>query len=153
FTQYADTVQELGTGGNEAHLAQWHGWEPHLRLSALAVLGGLTLFSIRSRPEDSGRATYVIDPDRNCRRLLAWYETLALQTTGTIQRGSLPVYLGTILIVLVAGAAWPVLGGRIWEMPTPERRLWDTPVQLIPAIIMVVTALTAVFVRRRLYSV
>lgn len=153
FTQYADTVQGLGPGGHEAHLALWHGWEPPLLLSALAVVGGLTLFSIRSRVEDIGHATSVIDPDHNYRRLLAWLETLALQTTGTIQRGSLPVYLGTILIVLVAGAAWPILGGRIWEMPTPELRLWDTPVQIIPAIIMVVTALTAVFVRRRLYSV
>ncbi|WP_017614079.1 Na+/H+ antiporter subunit A [Nocardiopsis salina] len=153
FAVYADTVEPLGPGGYEAHLALWHGWELPLLLSAVCVVGGALLFRFRDGVERVNRAMAVVDADRIYRRMLAGLDNLALQATGATQRGSLPVYLGTILVVLVVGAVWPIITGRIWELPTPELRLWDTPVQVIPAAIMVVTTLAAVFVRRRLYSV
>lgn len=153
FALYADTVEPLGPGGHEAHLALWHGWELPLLLSALCLVGGALLFRFRDGVERLNNATSVVDADRNYRRMLAGLDKLALQATGATQRGSLPVYLGTILIVLIIGAVWPIVTGRIWELPTPELRLWDTPIQVIPAVIMIVTALAAVFVRRRLYSV
>lgn len=153
FALYADTVEPLGPGGYEAHLALWHGWELPLLLSAVCLVGGALLFRFRDGVERANHAISVVDADRNYRRMLAGLDNLALQATGATQRGSLPVYLGTILVVLIVGATWPILTGRIWELPTPELRLWDTPVQVIPAVIMIVTALAAVFVRRRLYSV
>src|SRR5699024_5549047 len=119
----------------------------------LCLVGGALLFRFRDGVERVNHAISVVDADRNYRRMLAGLDNLALQATGATQRGSLPVYLGTILVVLIVGASWPIVTGRIWELPTPELRLWDTPVQVIPAVIMIVTALAAVFVRRRLYSV
>src|SRR5699024_2899406 len=68
FAQYANTVHPLGPGGYEAHLALWHGWELPLLLSAICIVGGLALFTIRSRIEDIGQATSFIDPDHNYRR-------------------------------------------------------------------------------------
>ncbi|MGW5876228.1 Na+/H+ antiporter subunit A [Nocardiopsis terrae] len=150
---YADTVPPGPHEEYTTHLALWHGWEPPLLLSAACVVGGLVLFHFRHRVVWLGNRLSFVNPERNYRRMLAGLENLALQVTGSTQRGSLPVYLGTILIALVVAAGVPMVTGRLWEGPSPDLRLWDTPVQVIPALIIVITCLLILFVRRRLFAV
>ncbi|WP_306367281.1 Na+/H+ antiporter subunit A [Nocardiopsis sp. CC223A] len=149
---YADSVP-LAPGAYETHLALWHGFELPLLLSAACVVGGLLLFRVRSAVVWIGTRTSVVDPDRVYRRMLAGLENLALQVTGSTQRGSLPVYLGTILVSLVVVAGYWVISEPIWDGDYPRVRLWDTPIQVIPAVIIAATALLTLFMRRRLFAV
>ncbi|WP_026119433.1 Na+/H+ antiporter subunit A [Nocardiopsis ganjiahuensis] len=150
---YADTVPPGPHEEYTTHLALWHGWELPLLLSAVCVAVGLVLFYFRNRVTWLSTRLAFVNPERNYRRMLAGLENLALQVTGSTQRGSLPVYLGTILVVLVVAAGIPMVTGRLWEGPNPGIRLWDTPVQIIPALIIVITCLMILFVRRRLFAV
>ncbi|NYH53169.1 multicomponent Na+:H+ antiporter subunit A [Nocardiopsis arvandica] len=149
---YADTVPAT-PGKEEKHLALWHGLELPLLLSAVCVVGGLAMFGLRHQIVWAGTRTALPDPNRVYRRMLAWLENLALQVTGGTQRGSLPIYLGTILVALVIAAGWWMVSGRIWNGDYPRLRLWDSPVQIIPALIVIVTALFTLYVRRRLFAV
>ncbi|WP_159944866.1 MULTISPECIES: Na+/H+ antiporter subunit A [unclassified Nocardiopsis] len=149
---YADTVP-VAPGEKAEHLALWHGLGLPLLLSAVCWGGGLVLFLLRHQVVWLGNRTALPDADRVYRRMLAWLEDVALQVTGRTQRGSLPVYLGTILIALVVAAGWWMVGGRLWEGDHPPPRPWDSPVQIIPGVAIVVTALLTLFVRRRLFAV
>lgn len=153
FATYADTVPLGPSEEYPTYLALWHGWELPLLLSAVCVVGGLVLFYFRHRVAWLGNRLAYVNPERNYRRMMAGLETLALQVTGSTQRGSLPVYLGTILVFLVITAGIPMITGRLWEGDYPTLRLWDTPVQVIPAVIIVITCLMILFVRRRLFAV
>ncbi|WP_460773617.1 Na+/H+ antiporter subunit A [Nocardiopsis nanhaiensis] len=152
FAAYADTVPSA-PGAYESYLALWHGWELPLLLSAICVVGGLVLFYFRNRVAWLGTRMAVVNPERNYRRMMAGLETAALQVTGSTQRGSLPVYLGTILVFMVVAMGIPMVTGRIWSGDYPQLRLWDTPVQVIPALIVSITCLLILFVRRRLFAV
>ncbi|MCY9787270.1 Na+/H+ antiporter subunit A [Nocardiopsis sp. EMB25] len=149
---YADTVP-LTPGAETTHLLLWHGFEFPLLLSALCLALGYVLFLLRHRVVRLGVRTAFVDPDRIYRRMLATLENVALQLTGGTQRGSLPVYLGTILVTVVAVSGWPILTGRLWDLPAPPVRVWDTPVQVIPTVIIILTCLFVLFVRRRLFAV
>ncbi|ADH70277.1 Multiple resistance and pH homeostasis protein A [Nocardiopsis dassonvillei] len=149
---YADTVP-VAEGDYAKHLALWHGLGLPLLLSAVCVAGGLALFRFRHEIVWAGTRTALPDADRVYRRMLAALENLALQVTGGTQRGSLPVYLGTILVTLVVAAGWWMVSGRIWEGDYPAVRLWDSPVQIIPVLIIGASALLTLFVRRRLFAV
>ncbi|WP_106582698.1 Na+/H+ antiporter subunit A [Murinocardiopsis flavida] len=149
---YADSVPWTGGAGAE-HLLLWHGFEVPLLLSVLCVLGGFALFGVRGRVEWLGARWALIDPDRLFRRFLAWFDTFAVQVTGATQRGSLPIYLGTTLVVLVVVCAAAIIRGELWEIPAPPIRVWDTPLQLLPATVIAVAALWTLLVRRRLFAV
>ncbi|MEV2275729.1 Na+/H+ antiporter subunit A [Nocardiopsis sp. NPDC049922] len=149
---YADTVPPA-PGAETTHLVLWHGFEFPLLMSALCLALGYVLFVLRGQVVRLGLRLALVDPDRVYRRMLAALENVALQLTGGTQRGSLPVYLGTILVAMVVVSGWPIIAGRLWELPAPPVRAWDTPVQLIPTVIIILTCLFVLFVRRRLFAV
>ncbi|SKA38958.1 multisubunit sodium/proton antiporter, MrpA subunit (TC 2.A.63.1)/multisubunit sodium/proton antiporter, MrpB subunit (TC 2.A.63.1) [Marinactinospora thermotolerans DSM 45154] len=148
---YADTVP--WGGAHPAHLALWHGFGTPLVLTAVCLAGGLLLFSRRGEVVWLGNRLALPDPNRIYRRVLAAVDTLAIQVTGITQRGSLPVYLGTTLVVLVVLSGVPILTGRLWEIEAPPVRLWDSPIQFVPAAVTVIAAVGVLFVRRRLFAV
>ena len=87
-------------GGRE--LALWHGWQPALLLSAVSLLGGVALFAAR-RAGDRLQRRFAVGAGR--RGLLERHpggRPARLEVTGATQRGSLPAYLGTILVVVLA---------------------------------------------------
>ncbi|WP_285758799.1 Na+/H+ antiporter subunit A [Nocardiopsis ansamitocini] len=149
---YADTVA-FNAGNAPAHLALWHGLNFALLLSALCVAGGLALFHWRSAVTWAGNRFALPDPAGTYRRIVFHTVNFATQVTGLTQRGSLPIYLGTTLVTLVVVSAVPIINGRLWLMETPAVRFWDTPVQLIPAVIVVLAALWVLVVRGRLFAV
>ncbi|MEV4703192.1 Na+/H+ antiporter subunit A [Actinoplanes sp. NPDC049316] len=143
---YADTYPD----GGHYHLALWHGVTPALALSALILVSGAALFVLTRRTHGWRRLRLPVDGATGYERATDGLGRLAIEVTGATQRGSLPLYLGTILMVLVVLgggallASWPLPGGF---------RLWDNAVQLVPAAVLTVAAVFATRARRRLAAV
>jgi multicomponent Na+:H+ antiporter subunit A len=128
------------------HLALWHGFGPALGLSVLALVAGTALFWVRGRR--------LGDTDRQPAagggvydRMMHGVDRLAVEITGATQRGSLPFYLGVILLVLVVLAGGALLAGLPWPGGI---RWWDSPMQLPIAAVIAVAAVAAARAQRRL---
>ncbi|SNT60353.1 multicomponent Na+:H+ antiporter subunit A [Asanoa hainanensis] len=138
---YADLFPDVGAA---YHLAVWHGFTGPLGLSVLVLVAGGALFHYRQRlppiklPFDGGTAY---------RRVMNGLDRAAVETTGATQRGSLPFYLGVILLALVAGLGGILIGSAPWP---DDARAWDTSLQLVVAVGIVVAAVAAVRALRRL---
>jgi multicomponent Na+:H+ antiporter subunit A len=146
LTGYADTFPD--TGGY--HLALWHGPTAALGLSVVVLAAGAALFAATSRPGRWRRLRLPVTGGTVYERTVGGVGRLAIELTGATQRGSLPFYLATILLVLVGLGGAALLTGA----PFPDRvKLWDTPLQLVPVAALAVAATVAVRARRRLTAV
>ncbi|MEV5410781.1 Na+/H+ antiporter subunit A [Thermopolyspora sp. NPDC052614] len=148
---YADTVPpraaeavETGETGEAAyHLAVWHGFIPALGLSALALAGGAGLFVLGRRAvrvARLGRLRLPFDGTAVYDALVRGVGRVAVELTGATQRGSLPFYLGTILVVLVALPGGVMLAGEPWRTAA---RPWDGPLQPLAAVMVIAAAIFA----------
>ncbi|MFI2209950.1 Na+/H+ antiporter subunit A [Streptomyces sp. NPDC020141] len=133
-------------------LSLWHGLGVALMLSGAAWAGGLALFAARGPVVRLSRRVAWPTADRVFGLGLLGLERLALQVTGFFQRGSLPVYLATVLLVLLAGQLTVLLVDRPWHGAEPPR-LWDSPVQGAIALLTCLAALLCLQVRRRMKAV
>ncbi len=133
------------------HLALWHGLQPALGLSAITVLGGAALFAVRARVTRlQSRLAVGASADEGYWNTMQALDRFSVLVTGTTQRGSLPAYLGTILVVVLA------LPGSVlvFRAPWPgEWRAWDTPVQALVGAAALVAAFLAIRIRQRLSAV
>nr|QLJ99941.1 Na+/H+ antiporter subunit A [Micromonospora carbonacea] len=129
-------------------LALWHGPTLALGMSALALAGGAALFALRGPLVPVlARVRAPVDSARGYEWLSHAFDRLAIEVTSATQRGSLPQYLGTILLVLVVVPGGAMLTAGPWRQRVA---LWDTPLQLVVGLVTVVAALLAVGARRRL---
>ena len=135
-------------GALGAHLQLWQGFTVPLALTVVVVVGGIALFAIQNR---FGESTKLLgNADRGYDASLRAMDKASLRMTGAIQRGSLPLNLAIILSTLVIlPAVVLALGTRTGV----QLRLWDSPLQLVIALIMVATAIGATVLRNRLASV
>ncbi|WP_100500892.1 Na+/H+ antiporter subunit A, partial [Geodermatophilus chilensis] len=146
---YADTLPLLVP--EVEHLALWHGWQPALALSALTVAGGAALFAVRGRVARLQRRVAVgASADEGYWNVVQAVDRLAVLVTGTTQRGSLPAYLGTILVVVLALPGTLLLTRAPWP---GEWRAWDTPVQAVVGVVVVTAATLTLRIRQRLSAV
>ena len=138
----------FGEASGEVHLGLWHGLTPALGLSALALLVGGLLFAGRRQITP---LAWLLRFPVNGARAYEWVthrvDRVAIEVTGATQRGSLPQYLGTILIALIAAPGMALLIGAPWP---DDWVYWHNPLQLVVVGIMSVAALLAVRARRRL---
>ncbi|WP_082495862.1 Na+/H+ antiporter subunit A [Agreia sp. Leaf335] len=168
FGRYADSVAPLSgealaaskaatTAGDTvaipdaAHLALWHGVEPALGISAVTLVLGLALFAARTRVSAvQSRVPSWIDSARGYSRVVHLVDRAAVRLTRLTQTGSLPIYVATILVVLVAavGTALALVG----ELPGSFRP-WDSPAQLPIAIVMGVATIAAARAHKRFMAV
>ncbi|HCA87341.1 MAG TPA: Na+/H+ antiporter subunit A [Streptomyces sp.] len=149
FAAYAGT---LPGSGAPYHLALWHGLGPALLLSALTWAAGALLFVLRRLLLPVQRRLAWPDAEDAFRSALWSLERLSLQLTGAVQRGSLSLYLGTALVVLI-GAQIAVLA---LERPWPglvAPRLWDSVLQGVVGLAVAGVALLCLFVRQRMKAV
>ncbi|WP_433870062.1 hydrogen gas-evolving membrane-bound hydrogenase subunit E [Saccharopolyspora sp. CA-218241] len=146
---YADGA--FPPGPHPYHLALWHGLSPPLLLSAIAVAGGVALAYGSARvTEFRQRLPRPLDAQRGYERIMALLERVAVGVTGRTQVGSLPTYIGIILItVLVVPGSALLLGTA---MPG-DLRAYDNLLQVPLAVVVIVAAIAAVMSRRRLTAV
>ncbi|MGK5519704.1 Na+/H+ antiporter subunit A [Micromonospora sp. URMC 107] len=129
-------------------LALWHGLSPALGLSALAVAGGAALFALRGPLAPVLARLHVpVSGNQGYEWFTRRFDRLAIEVTGATQRGSLPQYLGVILLVLTVVPGGAMLATRPWQ---DRIALWDSPLQVLVVAIVAVAAVLAVGARRRL---
>ncbi|SDF62825.1 multisubunit sodium/proton antiporter, MrpA subunit (TC 2.A.63.1)/multisubunit sodium/proton antiporter, MrpB subunit (TC 2.A.63.1) [Blastococcus aurantiacus] len=148
----AGYAEELPLIAPEAEkLALWHGLQPALALSAVTLLGGYAVFALRAPINRFQRRVAVgASADEGYWNTLQGLDRLSVLVTGTTQRGSLPAYLGTILVVVIA------LPGSVllFRAPWPgEWRAWDSPIQALVGAVALIAAVLALRIRQRLSAV
>lgn len=145
--RYSDTVPD----GVDYHLALWHGPGLPVFLSATVLVVGAGIFLARGALQLSrlrrlplGKADELYD------EFLRLLDVAAVRLTAVTQRGSLPfnqAVIFTTLILLPVGAL--MLGAR----NRVDLQLWDTPLQLTLAVLVVAGGIGATLARNRLSAV
>lgn len=141
---YADTLPAVD--GHPYHLALWHGWEPALFLSLGSIALGMLLFVVAQRMSWMPRRLLPFTAADVYNIVLRAIARVAVWTTTFTQRGSLPVYVGTIFVVFVAAEGTALLASPDWQISLDA---WQTPMQLVVAPIMIVAGVFAVRARKR----
>ncbi|GAA1431673.1 Na+/H+ antiporter subunit A [Microlunatus lacustris] len=144
-------VEQFSVGEESHGIALWHGFSAPLLMSVLALGGGVLLFWQRhliARAQSTFPA--VLEAEEAYQKTMRGVDRLAVEVTAVTQRGSLPLYLGAILVVVIVlpGGALLVLG----DWPDGVRA-FDTPAQLLVGAIMVVAAFLTATSRGRLRAV
>lgn len=140
---YADEAP-AGASEHPAHLALWHGFEPALWISLGTIAVGAVVFVLTRQASSKRMLPFTAADVYNL--TLRGIARLSVVTTSFTQRGSLPVYVGTIFVVFVAAEGTALLAGPQWRA---ELDLFHTPMQLVVAPIMIVAGLIAVRARKR----
>nr|WP_238992478.1 Na+/H+ antiporter subunit A [Jiangella ureilytica] len=148
---YADLFPE---GVHEPELALWHGVNTALLLSIASVLVGIALFRWRDGVDRvEGVLAPPTDAESAYRAIMRGVDRLAVEVTGTTQRGSLPSYLAVIFLVVVAVPGGVLVAGQLWGGDGVSVRAWDSVGQAVVGAITIVAAVLAVRSRRRLKAV
>ncbi len=132
-------------------ISLWHGFNPALGLSALAIGAGVAMFAMRSTV---ARVAHAIPSPPAANRLfdLILYRTVRIadEVTGRLQTGSLPFYLTVIIstVLLLPG----LLLLTTLQVPG-DLLLYDRPLQLPIVIIMVIAAAGSIATSHRLAAV
>ena len=149
FTPYAQLAPAATSGvpapEHPAYLALWHGFEPALWISLGTIALGAVLFVFTARGVGRRRVLpfTAVDAYNGSLRMI---ERLSVLTTTLVQRGSLPVYVATIFLVLVAGEGTALLASSDWQA---DLDAFHTPVQLAVAPVMIAAGVIAVRARKR----
>ncbi|HME47124.1 Na+/H+ antiporter subunit A [Mycobacterium sp.] len=144
---YADT---LG-GGHSYQLALWHGFGLALMLSLVVLGTGIAAFALRVRLRRARVGWLPLgNADRIYDAVVRTTDTLSLRLTAVTQRGSIPATQAVILSTLVLlPVAVLLLGAR----DRPRFGLWDSSLQPIVGLLIVVAALGTTVMRNRLAAV
>lgn len=140
----------LVDGGASFHLELWHGLGTPLYLSTAILVLGALLWRFQSAFEPLFRLTKRVPEARSAYRggLRGLFE-LADRTVSVVQPGSLPIYLGVILLTLVVLPGSVLLGG----VPIEIDEVASSPLQVVVAVGIVAAALGTAVVRKRLSTV
>ncbi|SQD96675.1 MULTISPECIES: Na+/H+ antiporter subunit A [unclassified Parafrankia] len=156
---YADAFP---AGAARYHLALWHGPGWPIALSAVAVAGGVLVFAVAARATApmtpatampgrprwlSPRLPDLLDAQRGYERAVRALDWSAVAVTGRLQTGSLPAYLGVILLTVLAVPGTALVTGASWPDDLPW---WDYRIQLPLAVGILLASLAVVRARSRL---
>ncbi|CAN7263407.1 Na+/H+ antiporter subunit A [Knoellia sp. LjRoot47] len=140
-------------GAHEPLLTLWHGFTPALGLSVLAVTAGLLLWVARRAVASAQRrfveSMHVPDAELVYHGIIRGVDRTSIEVTGRTQRGSLPVYVGITLLVLVTIPGIALV--RTWD--GVRLRGPDNLLQVAIVVVVVLAAILTVRSRRRLRAV
>ena len=144
---YSDTVD----AGQPSHgFALWHGFTWPLFMTVIALVAGVLLFLFRDRiAEIQETFPQTVTADDLYHRSMLGIDRIAVEVTARSQRGSLPIYLGTILVTLSALSLYALSKILTW----PSYRLFDYWPQLLICAVMIVAAILAAWSRGRIRAV
>ncbi|WP_413319147.1 Na+/H+ antiporter subunit A [Agrococcus sp. 1P02AA] len=141
----APQATAVPAGEAPPHLALWHGITPALVASAAAWLIG---WVVHRRFGGRRRAPHGQDPlERAYHAGMRGLDRLAVEVTGRLQTGSLPMHLTTILLVVVA---FPGIALLLSGALTSDLRLYDSAGQIATAVIVSIAAVYTTTTRGRL---
>ena len=144
----------LEAGRELEHLALWHGLTAALGWSALTLAAGAGLFllrePVRRGQRGASRVLSAVDADRAYDLSLSWLDRAAQRSTAVVQSGSLPVYLGTVLLTLVVLTGGALVGGT---SISGDLQLWDRPLQAVVAVVVAAAAVATARAHRRFTAV
>ena len=144
---YAQTAGQT----HEGAMALWHGWSLPLALSAAGWAVGAAIFAAqRARERRSGIARPGGEAGAAYRVTTKGVDAIAVGVTGATQRGSLPVSLGAILLVLIAFPGTMLI--RANTAPVNVELLGE-PAELILSLVILGLAVATTRVRRGLTAV
>lgn len=147
----APLVEQVPYGELGAKLALWHGLGAPLLLSGLVLVAGGILFW---RRDDVRRSQNTFPSTQSAESIyqliMRGLDRLAVEVTARTQRGSLPIYLGAILIVLIALPGGALMMIKQWP---GTYQAWDTPSQAAVGAVMIIAAILAATSRGRLKAV
>ena len=150
---YAESYP-LPPGAEVEHLALWHGFTAALGWSVLTLAAGAALFvlrePVRSAQRRASRVLSAVDADRTYDSTLSGLDRVARRTTAVVQSGSLPVYLGTVLMTLVLLLGGALVGGTAVE---GDLQVWDRPLQAVVAVVVAAAAIATARAHRRFTAV
>jgi len=144
-------AEQLPPGAHEPELALWHGLGVPLLLTVVSVLGGAALFLARRSVEFAqGVFAHDFSLERAYRQGMRLLDRAAIEVTSRVQRGSAPIYLGTIGVVFVV-----IPGGAALLTSRDDLRVtaWDTPAQAVVGAVILVAAVLTVRSRRRIRAI
>jgi multicomponent Na+:H+ antiporter subunit A len=129
------------------HLALWHGFEPALGISILSILLGIGLFLLTRRTQWDRKARLLRFSAADAYYfVMRGVDRVSVLSTTLTQRGSLPVYVGTIFIVFVAAEITALLATDIERF---QLSAWHTPAQIVAAPLMAIAGVLAVRAQKR----
>ena len=150
LARYADTLPAADPA-HPYHLALWHGLEPALFLSLGALALGALLFVAR---EPVARLQAAVPPlvesARGYWAAMMTIDIVAARVTAVTQRGSLPFYLGTILVVFVVATVAAFTGVTEWPQLPPLHFSWT---QLVVIGLLALAAVAAKRATKRFQGV
>ncbi len=136
---------------HEGAMALWHGWELPLLLSAAGWAAGAAIFLAQRARE---RRTEIARPGGEAgagyRATVKGVDALAVGVTATTQRGSLPVSLGAILLVLIAFPGTMLI--RAGTGPADVQLLGE-PAELVLSLVILALAAATTQVKRGLTAI
>lgn len=136
-------------GGHD--LALWHGLNLPLALSGLTVAAGVGLALAHRRVgEVQGRLAPSMRADDGLAAVIRGLNATARRVAGVVQPGSLPTYIGVILLVVVGV---PVVGLAAFGSMPAWPHFAETIDQVAVAVVLAVTAVAVATVRRRFAAV
>lgn len=136
-------------GGHD--LALWHGLNLPLALSGLTVAAGVGLALAHRRVgEVQGRLAPSVRADDGLAAVIRGLNATARRVAGVVQPGSLPTYIGVILLVVVGV---PVVGLAAFGSMPAWPHFAETIDQVAVAVVLAVTAVAVATVRRRFAAV
>ena len=129
------------------HLALWHGFEPALAISVLSILLGIGVFLLTRRTGWDRKARLLPFTAADVYySVVRAVDRLSVLSTTLTQRGSLPVYVGTIFVVFVAAEVTALLGSDLDRL---QLSAWHTPAQIAAAPLMAAAGIFAVQAQKR----
>ncbi|WP_029264130.1 MULTISPECIES: Na+/H+ antiporter subunit A [unclassified Microbacterium] len=129
------------------HLALWHGLEPALGISIVSILLGIGLFLLTRRTGWDRKPRLLRFTAADVYYLvMRGIDRLSVLSTTLTQRGSLPVYVGTIFVVFVAAEVTALIASDIDRY---NLSAWHTPAQIVVAPIMAIAGVFAVRAQKR----
>ncbi|MFC5995225.1 hydrogen gas-evolving membrane-bound hydrogenase subunit E [Pseudonocardia hispaniensis] len=133
------------------HLALWHGLNLPLLFSGIALgLGVLAHLRRDALTTLHRRLGHPVSAQRGYELAVAALERVAMRVTGRLQVGSLPTYLGFILLTVLALPGGALLAG---DRRPAGQAVFHTAIQLPLGLIVVIAALALVRVHHRFTAV
>ena len=149
LSRYAD---EFPAPESDLQLALWHGFGAALGLSALTWLAGVLLFLAMRPLGRLAERLSVVEGAQVFARSLWSLERASLEVTGAVQRGSLPIYLGTLLAFLIVAQSIAMILDPPWRH-VGQVRWFDSLPQFGVVVIICVVAVLCLVSRQRMKAV